>query len=86
VEYKTEGHKMFKKLLSQIESAIVNTLMNVRLQPAAAPLIHADENTADSRRFNKNKPGRNDPCPCGKINPKTGKPVKYKKCCWPKYG
>ncbi len=27
------------------------------------------------------KVGRNDPCPCGKINPDTGKPFKYKKCC-----
>ena len=25
-------------------------------------------------------PGRNDPCPCGAINPGTGKPYKYKKC------
>ena len=33
----------------------------------------------------KTKIGRNDPCPCGKINPKTGKPMKYKKCCYPKY-
>lgn len=24
--------------------------------------------------------GRNDPCPCGAINPETGKPYKYKKC------
>jgi preprotein translocase subunit SecA len=32
------------------------------------------------------KIGRNDPCPCGKINAATGKPVKYKKCCYPKYG
>jgi uncharacterized protein YecA (UPF0149 family) len=32
------------------------------------------------------KVGRNDPCPCGKINPKIGKPMKYKKCCYPKYG
>jgi preprotein translocase subunit SecA len=32
------------------------------------------------------KVGRNDPCPCGKINPKTGKPLKYKFCCYPKYG
>jgi preprotein translocase subunit SecA len=24
--------------------------------------------------------GRNDPCPCGAINPQTGKPYKYKKC------
>ncbi|MFH2085426.1 MAG: preprotein translocase subunit SecA [bacterium] len=26
------------------------------------------------------KVGRNDPCPCGAINPKTGEPYKYKKC------
>jgi preprotein translocase subunit SecA len=26
------------------------------------------------------KVGRNDPCPCGAINPKTKKPYKYKKC------
>ena len=29
----------------------------------------------------KEKIGRNDPCPCGKIDPRTNKPVKYKKCC-----
>jgi preprotein translocase subunit SecA len=27
------------------------------------------------------KVGRNDPCPCGKINSITGTPLKYKKCC-----
>ena len=26
------------------------------------------------------KVGRNDPCPCGATDPKTGKPIKYKKC------
>jgi len=26
------------------------------------------------------KVGRNDPCPCGAIDPATGKPIKYKKC------
>jgi len=31
------------------------------------------------------KVGRNDPCPCGKLNSKTGKPMKYKFCCLPKY-
>ncbi|OGH17760.1 MAG: preprotein translocase subunit SecA [Candidatus Levybacteria bacterium RIFCSPHIGHO2_01_FULL_40_15b] len=29
---------------------------------------------------NKNKLGRNDPCPCGAINPETNRPYKYKKC------
>ncbi|MBU0618756.1 preprotein translocase subunit SecA [Patescibacteria group bacterium] len=28
----------------------------------------------------KKKVGRNDPCPCGAVNPQTGKPYKYKKC------
>lgn len=27
------------------------------------------------------KVGRNDPCPCGAIDGKTGKPKKYKRCC-----
>ena len=31
------------------------------------------------------KIGRNDPCPCGKADG-MGKPIKYKKCCYPKYG
>ena len=35
---------------------------------------------ATIRRAGK-KVGRNDPCPCGKVDEKTGKPVKYKKCC-----
>jgi preprotein translocase subunit SecA len=26
------------------------------------------------------KVGRNDPCPCGAVDPATGKPIKYKKC------
>ena len=27
------------------------------------------------------KVGRNDPCPCGRTDPRTGNPLKYKKCC-----
>jgi preprotein translocase subunit SecA len=27
------------------------------------------------------KVNRNDPCPCGVVDPKTGKPKKYKNCC-----
>jgi len=83
VEYKNEGHKMFKKLLQTLESTIANTILRVSLvtTPSQAPLASL---SAGVRL--KNKPGRNDPCPCGKINPKTGKPMKYKKCCYPKYG
>ena len=81
VEYKKEGYKMFKKLLSSIDLSIANTMLRVSIAPAQRVVSN---NNMSGR--GKNKPGRNDPCPCGKINPKTGKPMKYKKCCHPKYG
>jgi preprotein translocase subunit SecA len=70
VEYKNEGHKMFQRLLSILESSIVQTILRINLspqpqlfqQPVARLVKH------------KTKVGRNDPCPCG-----SGK--KYKKCC-----
>ncbi len=42
---------------------------------AVQPSYHRKEST---QRYPK--VGRNDPCPCGAIDPKTGKPIKYKKC------
>ena len=27
------------------------------------------------------KPGRNDPCPCGKMKPDGSRRLKYKECC-----
>lgn len=32
-------------------------------------------------KLKQKKPGPNDPCLCGKINPITGKIYKYKRCC-----
>ncbi len=86
VEYKNEGHKMFQGLLFQIEADIVQTISKVSLKKQ--PIIRPEPLTSNphSLKFNKNKPGRNDPCPCGKTNPETGKSIKYKKCCFPKYG
>ncbi len=85
IEYKNEGHKMFKKLLSAIESAVASTIFNVKLASTQGL-----KGTPAARTHQpipkKSKPGRNDPCPCGKINPETGRLRKYKKCCWPKYG
>jgi len=80
VEYKSEGHKMFHRLLETIDSAIANTILkaNITREPASI--------TQSASLRPKNKPGRNDPCPCGKKDPVTGKPIKYKKCCYPKYG
>ena len=84
IEYKNEGHKMFRKLLETFESTVANMILRVSLQPVTAPqpVTATPHYVAGERR----KLGRNDPCPCGKINLKTGKPMKYKKCCYPKFG
>ena len=74
VEYKNEGFKLFRNLLSAIESTIAQTISKIQIikEPVRPqPVVF--------QSIPKKKIGRNDPCPCG-----SGK--KYKKCCWPKYG
>ena len=85
VEYKNEGHRMFQKFLQTFEENLANTLMKVQITKAPEPQP-LRKNSQNPNKFSGKKPGRNDPCPCGKINPKTGKPMKYKKCCYPKFG
>jgi preprotein translocase subunit SecA len=75
VEYKTEGHRLFKKLLEFCDLAIAQNLMRLKIN-----LSEEIGKSEERKEINlMEKPGRNDPCPCG-----SGK--KYKKCCWPKYG
>ena len=69
VEYKNEGHKMFRGLLSTIESSIINTILRVSLQSVGEKKI----GLATEAQRSGAKVGRNDPCSCG-----SGK--KYKKC------
>ncbi|MBZ9578625.1 preprotein translocase subunit SecA [Patescibacteria group bacterium] len=93
VEYKNEGYKMFQRLLTAVELAIVQTVFRIKTVREPAKVVPSTStNITQIRRPSKShykkekvKVGRNDPCPCGKTNPKTGKPMKYKKCCWPKY-
>ncbi len=80
IEYKKEGYKMFEKLLDTIESSIAKTMLKVSIQPTKK------KERVYNPKTDKKKVGRNDPCPCGKINPETGNPMKYKNCCHPKYG
>jgi len=72
VEYKKEGFEMFTDLLKTMEASIAKTMLQVRLTPAK------QQQETYVPQKNKEKVGRNDPCPCG-----SGK--KYKKCCYPKY-
>ena len=72
IEYKKEGYKMFKKLLSDVEITVAKTILNVKFSPTGTqPTPHPVVKSIEKHK-------RNDPCPCG-----SGK--KYKKCCWPKY-
>lgn len=63
------------------------------LEKSSQPLVHSPQSSSanpfkpvNSEPSTVNQPphvakiGRNDPCPCGAINPQNGKPYKYKKC------
>ena len=71
VEYKKEGHRMFRQLLDAIDLMTANAIFKSefkRPQKQRPPVqIHEIKKGED-------KVGRNDPCPCG-----SGK--KFKKCC-----
>ncbi len=68
VEYKNEGHKMFRDLLSTMESMTASNILKVGLtQTPQQPLNQPVRSKANQEI------GRNDPCYCG-----SGK--KYKKC------
>ena len=72
VEYKTEGHRIFQRMLQDIELATVQTILKASLQSGAsqkpAPQVIPPKSGPATQKI-----GRNDPCPCG-----SGK--KYKKC------
>jgi preprotein translocase subunit SecA len=81
VEYKSEGHKMFKGMLEQIQDGIGHTILSVGISKAPVQPQMVQQSAQS-----KDKVGRNNPCPCGKKDPLTGRPIKYKKCCYPKFG
>ncbi len=63
-----ERLKMANQLLNQNQGYTSGAAQNILgVQP-------------EEQQVRKTKIGRNDPCPCGAINPETGKPHKYKKC------
>ena len=72
VEYKNEGHRLFKKLLEEIDLTIAEILL--KAEPKVPSLSSQDNGSNQNIQKPKQKIGRNDPCPCG-----SGK--KYKRCC-----
>lgn len=90
VEYKKEGNIAFKEMMADIEKEIVDRLSKITTTKISLPgkgkiklkakkqSKNKEEKDIDPEKF-KNV-GRNDPCPCGKIDPNTGEVIKYKKC------
>ena len=81
VEYKNEGHRLFKEFNANLTGLFVQNLFKVNagahIHAEAPRRIVTNEQRAVANRVLKNaggdKVGRNDPCPCG-----SGK--KYKRC------
>jgi len=87
VEFKRESHAMFTEMIEKIKEEVAEYMFKVRLvseseqkrppqrQSSAqnTSSSNEDDSTESGTVHKPNKPGRNDPCPCG-----SGK--KYKKC------
>ena len=95
VEYKKDGLSMFKEMEKTFEDQVFSFVgsidtdaVNVQAETGESrqTLVtsHAESSElGDKRDLPTNKiedVGRNDPCPCGAINPSTGEVYKYKKC------
>ena len=90
IEYKNEAIRLFRQLEGAINATLVKLILNIAptapgqvgVMPQQKVVQQQNQTPIDSKK----KVGRNDPCPCGKENLQTGKSLKYKKCCYPKYG
>ena len=89
--YKKEGFDMFEGMVQGIREETVRRLFTVQVR-REAPI----ERKAVAKNAAANvggepvkkapvkkapKPGRNDPCPCGKMKPDGSRRLKYKECC-----
>ena len=91
VEYKKEGLKMFKEMeevfkeqvLSMIENINTDTIKVVAETPEVKQTLITNQEEVPEFKTASNEGkeiGRNDPCPCGAINPATMEVYKWKKC------
>ncbi|MBR3083286.1 MAG: preprotein translocase subunit SecA [Oscillospiraceae bacterium] len=89
--YRQEGFEMFENMVSGIRQEVVRRMFLARVRsnqgvarksvvknPAAN--VGGDASVKKQPVKRAKKPGRNDPCPCGKLRP-NGLPMKYKDCC-----
>lgn len=87
VEYKKEGLRFFKDMEFSIARQVAEFLIALDPKTFVNAKISDIEKEAESVSDTSRgvlsvtkEVGRNDPCPCGAVNPETGKPYKYKQC------
>ena len=89
--YKQEGFDMFEAMVHGIREETVRRLYTVQIRreqaiERKAVAKNAAANVGGEPVKKKPvkkapKPGRNDPCPCGKMKPDGSRRLKYKECC-----
>ena len=89
--YKQEGFDMFEAMVQGIREETVRRLFTVQVrreQPIERKAVakNAAANVGGEPVKKQPvkkvpKPGRNDPCPCGKMKPDGSRRLKYKECC-----
>ena len=92
VEYKKDGLAMFKEMEETFKEQVFSLIGTIQ-EPAKTNVNESKQTLITSHAEPSElggikdlltkagtKAGRNDPCPCGAINPTTGEVYKYKKC------
>ena len=90
--YKQEGFDMFEAMVNGIREEVVRRLFTVRVKKeqtierksvakANVNNVGGDGTVKKQPVRKAKKPGRNDPCPCGKWKADGSRPLKYKECC-----
>ena len=90
--YKQDGFEMFEAMITGIKNETVRRIFTVRVKGEQAvqrkSVARANLNNVGGDSTLKHqpvrkpkKPGRNDPCPCGKWKADGSRPLKYKECC-----
>ena len=96
VEYKKEGLRMFKDMEEVFNEQVLSLVQTINIEGAEKSknqnegtkqtlvVSHTEpsefSDTKEVKIDGMKDIGRNDPCPCGAINPSTGEVYKYKKC------
>ena len=89
--YKQEGFDMFEAMVNGIREETVRRLYTVHVRAeqtverkAVAKNVASNAGGEPEKKKPVKKlpkPGRNDPCPCGKWKADGSRPLKYKECC-----